>query len=96
MNLIQLVERTLRPLLKDHTVIILNRMDTHPQDFSKISSRVWQANGLRWLDLAMHGNFPLVDRLVINCKLTELSRTSTKNAVLELLVSGEYDKDVPF
>jgi hypothetical protein len=96
MNLTRLVETALRPLLKDHTVIVLKRMDTHPQDFSKISSRIWQANGLRWLDLAIHGNFPMLDRLILDGRLREISLTSTKNSVLELLVNGEHDKDVPF
>jgi len=66
--------------------ILLERMDTHAEDFMMPHSP-FTLGGLKpWLELAKGGSFNLVERIIIRRKLKKVARQATKNRIIELLV----------
>lgn len=95
-----LLERLAKPFLKDHTIILLDRMEMEPVLFAKAKG-TYSRNQLQWIDIAVYGAFPSVDRLIIDLRLQRLNRERTKNDVLNLLVNGVEEhkfspEDTPF
>lgn len=88
MALHKLLERVARPFLQDHTIILLDRMDMHPENFATLDERMWNREGMRWLDITLNGTYPVLDLLVIRTKCRAIKLSRTRNAILELLVNG--------
>ena len=66
--------------------IMLERMDTHAEDFMAPPSPFMLGGSKPWLELAKTGSFNLVERVLIRTKLKKVARQGTKNRIIELLV----------
>lgn len=82
-----LLERLAKPFLQDHTIILIGRMETEPELFAKARG-VYHRTHLAWLDVAMYGKFPFLDKAIIDIRLEKLHRNQTKNNILDLLING--------
>lgn len=79
-------------LISEQVEILLERMDTHPEDFYADNSYLGVIHSRPWLDLVKGGSFTLVERVIINKKLKQLKRDMTKNRIITLLVEPRYDE----
>jgi hypothetical protein len=79
-------------LISEQVQILLERMDTHPEDFYSDNSYLGVIHSRPWLDLVKSGSFTLVERVIINKKLKQLRRDMTKNRIITLLVEPRYDE----
>lgn len=95
-----LLERLAKPFLQDHTIILLDRMEMEPELFAKARG-TYNRNQLQWIDIAVYGTFPVLDRTIIDRRIARIQRNRTKNDVLNLLVNGVDEhkfspEDTPF
>lgn len=80
-------------LISEQVQILLERMNTHSEDFYSDNSFHGVIHSRPWLDLVKNGSFSLVERIVINKKLKQLKREMTKNRIITLLVK-QPDLDI--
>jgi len=81
-----LIDRILYGLSADEVKILLNRMDTHPELFSKHRDGLWDAKETAWLGLASFGAYRFFERWAIERKRRRLDLRYTRERILVLLM----------
>lgn len=91
----KLLDQILYKHSSDQVKILLDRMDSHPDEFTKQRIGVWGSRDLQWMELAEHGTFGSFERWAVNRKLKALNIKASRDRILDLLInsgdSGEED-----
>ena len=69
------------------TQMLLKRMDDYPEDFVSVNSVVPFGNS--WVDIAKHGDFSLIESILVKRKVRGIRRDATQKRILELLLDGQ-------
>lgn len=87
-----LLEKLAKPFLKDHTIILLDRMELYPEEFTHLRAGMWDKKQMAWMDIVRHGVFPLIDLIIVRRRAKQVDIDETRKRILDLLVNGNtYD-----
>ena len=77
--------------------ILLERMDTHPEEFSRHLSLTTRAFGGKWDLVLTSGEFTLLEKYLIRRKIKQIKRAITHQQILMTIMYGqdEHDSDGP-
>jgi hypothetical protein len=84
-----LLDNILYVLSADEVKILLNRIDTHPELFSKHRDGMWDRKESAWLGLASFGAYTFCERWAIGRKCRRLDLRYTRERILSLLLGGD-------
>jgi hypothetical protein len=85
----KLLDQLLYKHSSDQVKILLDRMDTHPECFSKQRVGTWEKREMNWLDIAKNGTFHMVERCAINRKLKRIDLKYSRDRILDILMNGD-------
>lgn len=84
----KLLDRLLYKHSSDQVKILLDRMDSYPEEFAKHRPGIWSSKEMLWMELAEHGVFGVFERWAINRKLKVLNIKACRDRVLDLLINN--------
>lgn len=72
-------------LVSEQVKLLLDRMDTHPEEF--VSALDYgRVHDNRWSEILQHGTFTFIEKGLLKSKYTKLKRESTRNDIINALV----------
>lgn len=71
--------------------MVLDRMDTHPDEFIESSKQLWGEP--KWAAILNNGCFNRIEKFLLKRKYRKLKRIATQQSIIQTLVYGDEKTD---